>query len=141
MKLMPTLTVVLINIGLVCAAIRPLSCAESDSIAALRQARLKAAEDMWKCVQVNMGGEDHPIGEFFAAAQTLKDARLEMATTNDERIRALTEFRNELQREYTQIHNLYIANAKGGEAMTEAKWRFELLGATIRLREAEERAK
>ncbi len=112
---------------------------ESESLEGLRNAKLNAAQDWWRLLveKAKAGSPDASPREEFRAAETLKNAQLDVAKNQRERIRALQEHRDRVQSVYDMVETLTKVGANGGEPGKLAEARIHLLDAKIRLKEEE----
>ncbi|HEV2973335.1 MAG TPA: hypothetical protein VGY55_25435 [Pirellulales bacterium] len=116
-----------------------LSADQAESVQSLRDDKLKAAQEWWDVVAERDKVASPPAtpAAEFAAARAVKDAQLDVLTDKQERLRALTVYRDRMQLVYDKISVLSQAASAGGEAERVAEARIHLLEAKIWLKEEE----
>jgi hypothetical protein len=113
--------------------------AADESLPKLREEKLAAAKEMYLAVEVGCEAGVNPVTEVYSASKGWKDASYELAKTKTQRVAALEQHRDRMEKLYKTIHKLAIANQKGGELDKEAAARFWVAQAKTWL--AEEEAK
>jgi hypothetical protein len=106
-------------------------------LANLRDEKVRAAQEWANALGASNPGPDY--GEFYRAAQALKDARYEAAKSKDGRLRALIDYRESVTRLHDKIKLLNDLDAVGGESYWLEQAKFRILEARVWI--AEERAK
>jgi hypothetical protein len=110
---------------------------QAESIQSLRNDKLKAAQEWWDLVAEldKIGSPLATLAEEFAAARAVKDAQLDVVTDKQERLRAMTVYRDRMQSVYDKT--LDQAARGGVAAMRVPEARIHLLEAKIWLKEEE----
>jgi hypothetical protein len=96
-----------------------------DSLTTLRKESVEAAQEWWNDLAAPGPPGISDFGLYFPAVRALKDAKLDAATNKQERIKALTEYRDHLQSLYEKIDALFQVQAKGGEPERRAEARYQ----------------
>jgi hypothetical protein len=100
------------------------------SVGELRKEKVRVAEKWVESVQTVMDAEKVPEADRVPTYRALKDARLEAATTERERIIALEDYDEAMKEQYRLIKD---ANGAGGEAHRLSETRYCILEAQVRL--------
>ena len=125
-------------VAIVLATFTSVLAAEPKSLNDLRKEKLETAQEWWNdLVQPGPPGiTDETV--YFPAARALRDAKLELANGKEQRIEALTEYRDHLQTVFDKIDALFQVQAKGGEPERRAEARYRLIDAKIQLIEEQQ---
>jgi hypothetical protein len=110
---------------------------QAESVQSLRDDKLKAAQEWWDLVAFRNKVASPivtPAEEFFAA-RAVKDAQLDVLSNKQERLHALTVYRDRMQSIYDKINAQAAAGGVEAERVPEA--RIHLLEAKIWLKEEE----
>lgn len=115
----------------------PAAAGGGDPIKALKQEKLKVAEEWFKVYleREKLGAATDE--EERKAVIALKDAQLDIADNKKQRVMALTEFRDRMKSIYEKAE--VKKHQKGYSDLTAAEAKVELLDAEIKLREEEKK--
>jgi hypothetical protein len=103
---------------------------QDDSLVTLRAAKLKAAQQWWEvlAIKIQTARLSPADAAVLKAAQALRDAQIETATSKDERIKALETYRDHM-RDMLEAVKARVPVQAGDDDVAEA--RIHLLDAKI----------
>jgi hypothetical protein len=108
---------------------------ESDSIRKLKQEKLKVAEEWLQMFKNRQQSGVEIVDEEFKVATAIKDAQLDLAESKQERIKALSEYRDRMKAIYEKAD---VLRNQGGQSLAVVpEARIGLLNAEINLKEEE----
>jgi hypothetical protein len=111
----------------------------SESLESLRAAKLKAAQQWWDVVmdKFKAGTQEYSGMDIFRAAKALKEPQIDLATTKQQRIKALEAYRDRMKDIYRMADTWFKAGYPNGGADRVAEAQINLLQAKIWLKEEE----
>jgi len=110
--------------------------AESETVESLRASRVEVAKLWLESLNNNFQPPTDP-SEYYRAAAALRDAQLDAAKGRSERLKALKDYRDEVESLYEKINALHASNSVGGEFYRWSEAKFIFLTAKLRLKEEE----